>query len=924
MLPKTLGQPATALPGIVGVVLSTAVSPWVFTADVLSDEPLHRRIDQSVVSGNVADVAPVAGDLEFLRRIYLDLNGRIPSSDEARAFLKESDPDKRTRKVNELLAGREFVLHMAETLDIWFMERRGDLHVKTADWRRFLIEALQSNKPYHVLVEEILHNDGSDEKTRAAARFYLDRVGEPHVITRDVGRIFFGIDLQCAQCHDHPNIDDYLQRDYYGLFAFFNRTSLFQPDTKKPAALSEKAEGEATFESVFTKVKGKGLPRVPLGDAVADPETERGKYKVAPNPKDGNVRPVPAYSRREQLAKVLKNGEANMAFNLNIANRLWAHMMGRGLVEPVDFHHSKNPASHPELLDLLARTFAADGYDIRAFLKEVALTQTYQRTFEMPAALASQAKAIAPRISALEGEVASLLRAVGKASDAWEQEKELWQKASLDFDEKFGAKLAEVEKKHTEARTADKKAREALAKVKESLEKGRKALVALEASVHSAQEAADLLPDDKEFADAVAKISKRRDEVSGSVKKDAESLSSHEKEVTTAREAVAAADKDMAAVHAVADVEKTKVDALENRFTAAHERHVAERSALESSQRLLDDARELVAYAALQDEHQVIGQGARKVAETTGQLLASFREAETRVLNLALAAHRAHEALETSRDSDLADAVALLRTRRDAARDEFYQSAEAIAEQLVRSDEARERERKIAEQADAALESLSERWTNAFAVGVFAPLSPEQLCMSTARATGQWERVRANGEAEFTKKLEEQRKAEEASAEKAEPAKEKEEKKEGEKKKDTPPPPPPLKPEERGPYVENYLRENLKGAQQRYVKLFGGQEGQPQTDFYATADQALFLANDGLVRGWLSPGAGNLVDRLQKLNEPAELAEELYLSVLTREPESAEKQQVTSYLASRPNDRNDAIQELAWALLSSVEFRFRH
>jgi hypothetical protein len=124
--------------------------------------------------------------------------------------------------------------------------------------------------------------------------------------------------------------------------------------------------------------------------------------------------------------------------------------------------------------------------------------------------------------------------------------------------------------------------------------------------------------------------------------------------------------------------------------------------------------------------------------------------------------------------------------------------------------------------------------------------------------------------------------------------------------------------------VEQATFDKLVGNVGPFIPLFAAAAGQPQDDFYATADQALFFANGGHVRGWLNPGGENLTARLSKLAEARLLAEELYLSVLTRKPTDAEVSEVESYFASRPNDRAAAIQELAWSLLASAEFRFNH
>jgi len=203
------------------------------------------------------------------------------------------------------------------------MERRAEKHTKSAPWREFLEASFAANKPWDQLVRELLVADGADEKTRPLARWGLEREGEPHVLTRDTGRIFLGRDMACAQCHDDPRIADYSQRDYYGLEAFFSRTYLFQPDKKKPAVLGERAEGQVEFASVFTKIGGSTLPRMTGEAEIAEPALAPGElWSVPPNPKDKNARAVPKFSRRAQLAAVLGDGH-HPAFRQNIANRLW-------------------------------------------------------------------------------------------------------------------------------------------------------------------------------------------------------------------------------------------------------------------------------------------------------------------------------------------------------------------------------------------------------------------------------------------------------------------------------------------------------------------------------------------------------------------------------------------------------------------------
>jgi hypothetical protein len=349
-----------------------------------AEAPLHQRIDRAIAAAQpdfARRASASAADAEFLRRIYLDLTGAIPSTTEARAFLKDSSPNKRAALIDRLLAGPEHARHLATGFDVMLMERRPDKHVPRGLWLEYLRGATAANKPWDELVREILSSDGADAKTRPAAKFYLEREAEPNLLTRDISRLFLGTNLQCCQCHDHPRIDDYKQAHYYGLFAFLNRSSLVVDQQLKLAVLSEKADGAVTFQSVFdpAKVTKSTGPRLPEGPPLKEPAVKKGKeYLVAPTPK---TRAVPRFSRRSLLGPTLARAD-NEPFKRNIANRLWALMMGRGLVHPLDLDHSANPPSHPQLLKLLADDIAARKFDMRGFLRELALSETYQRSSE--------------------------------------------------------------------------------------------------------------------------------------------------------------------------------------------------------------------------------------------------------------------------------------------------------------------------------------------------------------------------------------------------------------------------------------------------------------------------------------------------------------------------------------------------------------
>lgn len=352
------------------------------------DEPLHRKIDALIEAGAPeTDFAGPAGDAEFLRRVHLDLAGRIPSAAEARAFFDDHAPDKRTRLIDRLLAGPDYPRRMHELLNVMLMERRGE----NDEWSRFLRTAVRQNTPWDQLVRAILAPDADNEAARGAAYFFSARlVSEGAMapvdvpgLTRDVGRLLAGVDLACAQCHDHLTIDDYKQADFQGLHMIFENVEL-RRDVQFPAVAQKLMTAEKEFMSVFTQTPRQTAPRAPGGGEIPIATFPDGQQYVTPPDRKTRTPGVPKFSPLGELAERLAAAD-NELFCRNIVNRLWFVMMGRGLVEPLDLQHSDNPPTHPELLDLLAAEFAAHQFDIRWLLRELALSDCYQRTSELPA-----------------------------------------------------------------------------------------------------------------------------------------------------------------------------------------------------------------------------------------------------------------------------------------------------------------------------------------------------------------------------------------------------------------------------------------------------------------------------------------------------------------------------------------------------------
>ena len=352
--------------------------------------PLWRQIDQVVDAIYFGPKIHLASEPEFQRRIYLDLIGRGPTVAESESYLNrlvdapEKSQQLRKEMIDDLLSRDEFSRYYAKVLEVMFTERREVIGV--LETRSMIYQWLDERRPLNELCTEMLAADGTGEKLRAAASFILNRNAEPNLVTRDVGRIFFGRDVQCAQCHDHPLVADYEQSEYFGILSFVNRTYLFQDEKRgKKPFLGEKGEGALEFASVFKPENGKStaqpvLPMAMAMDAEPDFVDTADSYVVAP---EKNKRGVPRYSRRQQLA-VLATHPENQSFNRNLANRLWANMMGMGVVHPVDMHHSDNPPVSAALLRLLSDELIASQYDLREFLRQVARSRAYQRSVLLP------------------------------------------------------------------------------------------------------------------------------------------------------------------------------------------------------------------------------------------------------------------------------------------------------------------------------------------------------------------------------------------------------------------------------------------------------------------------------------------------------------------------------------------------------------
>ncbi|MEX0701641.1 MAG: DUF1549 domain-containing protein [Planctomycetales bacterium] len=350
-------------------------------------EPLRNVIDARLdAQWKSNDVKPVelAGDAEFLRRVSLDLVGTIPTYEETQAFLSDGSADKREKLIDRLLDDPRFGRQQAMVWDLVLFGRNvSNSRVRERDgFRTWLAAQFNQNVSYDQWAAAILKAEGSSIDD-GAPTFLLQYAGNDKATAVAVSRLFMGMQLQCAECHDHP-YEDFSQFDFYGLAAFYSRlqpVSLGKKDNKDNYAVGEKSVGDILFsgKAIDQKPGTKGeavIPRFLKGGELSEPELPKD-FKAEPRLPDGKMPPAPHFSRKNAIADWIANPE-NPYFTKAVANRIWAQFMGRGIVHPVDNLSEFNAPSHPELWDTLTAELVARKYDLKWLIREIANTKAYQ------------------------------------------------------------------------------------------------------------------------------------------------------------------------------------------------------------------------------------------------------------------------------------------------------------------------------------------------------------------------------------------------------------------------------------------------------------------------------------------------------------------------------------------------------------------
>lgn len=321
--------------------------------------PVNNEIDRLVYARlQKLGILPSAGcsDEEFLRRASLDSIGVLPSAEQTRRFIADTDPQKRVKLVDELLKHPNYADHWAVKWGDLIRPNPSRVGVKPVylldAWLR---DAFRCNMPYDQMVRELLTAQGSTHEYGPVAMFRDKR--EPADASAFVSQIFLGVRLDCARCHHHPS-EKWTQEDYYQLAAYFGQMK------RKGQGISAPISGEAEFWWY-----------APGGKGVEHPLTEE---VMTPKPPDGPPMPyVDGQDPRRMLVDWMV-GSDNAFFAKAITNRIWAEFFGRGIVDPVDDFRASNPATNEELIDWLARDFVAHGFDLKHLMRTIMRSHVYQ------------------------------------------------------------------------------------------------------------------------------------------------------------------------------------------------------------------------------------------------------------------------------------------------------------------------------------------------------------------------------------------------------------------------------------------------------------------------------------------------------------------------------------------------------------------
>jgi hypothetical protein len=922
-------------------------------------------------------------DSQALRRLSLDLRNTAPTAEEMDLFLGSAPEGRWEQWVDRFSADPLHQERLVDWYDKTLMQRRAFQNVDRPTWLAYLRQTVDAKVPLDEVLRGLVRSTWWNRQERAQQRFYLDRGGDPHAIARDIGRIFFGKDMQCAQCHDHPQIDDYLQIDYHGLLAFVSPSSLVEGKTtdekgaeQKLQMYAERAPGDAPFESVFNKgVSFRSASRVPGVVESAEPYLAPDQRAVAATPQGafGGLPNPPVQSRRNLLAEQLQG--ANRAFAENWANRIWAMAFGRGLVHPLDMHHFDNPASNPALLAALTDALIASNFQMDQVLKQICLSETYRRGRAIPFSSQVDSRGVIQvesaqgvqwrqEIEAKKGMLIAQLQEFEKNQELGEQAMksamDVWREAQKsrvairgELDAAEGV-FNEANKKWTEANGAYEKALAAQNALSQKIQLLTEAAGKLEQAkslgddpelatvIQSTLAKAEALkPQLGPLEQATAGALANRDTMAGAKEAErakclavVEKLQPVEQQLRVADEKVVGARREYQEFRKSVTGHQQRIAQMElwlQWFDRSAEILAMEKQSLELAlQRgiLMEQvaamtgektkSEELVStmQLAMTEMNQIIMQmdeqlrvvqsQANQLAMTKGSLIESKR-----LISDAGAIDAAIQAIDgvlsgkqsemTQKQSDLAvvqSKFTEMQSQSKVAQDalvgvqsKMQLHSDSIAKLQASVQELEVKRGKGVEECVLLRGEFEEDLQSALAIPGERALSPEQLGWSVLSATNVLPSTVSNELAELNKT---QPLAAESPAE-----------------------------VQRARQLQGVrlALDKLQSTVDVFSNLYASGVGQTSDDFFASPDQALYVANGGSVYGWSAPNGNNLTQRIVQVSDAQQGARMLTLGLLGRQPNAAELEWFSGQIGGAPETRPAVVHELVWAILAGAEFR---
>lgn len=357
---------------------------------------LAREIDRLIeerLAKEQIPLSPLADDAEFLRRVYLDLVGRIPTYEQTTAFLTRKEPDKRARLIDELLDRPEYGVHFGTVWRELIVDRTPEMsqvrQLYSWEFRDWLADHFNKDRGWNEVVAEMLTHEGASKGKPAAVFLLSNRMNDyprPADIVGTTGKLFMGVQVRCAQCHDHPFVERWKQDDFWGLAAFFGQLrdhAMKQGQgSQNPTFVEEPLSDSKANASYNNGLLRAGLlppvegPKVAIPTVMDPAKTQRvvsARYFLQQSPELPEKGPY-----RANFAQWLTSPQ-NPYFARASVNRLWAHFFARGLASIEDMRPDQKP-THPALLDLLEAEYKKAGFKNKALARAICNSQAYQRT----------------------------------------------------------------------------------------------------------------------------------------------------------------------------------------------------------------------------------------------------------------------------------------------------------------------------------------------------------------------------------------------------------------------------------------------------------------------------------------------------------------------------------------------------------------